>query len=116
MNLKINMSRGKSKDYQFGFSTTDDIATVTNWQIGNNTFLNVPDGTYYLFAKPINGSEDDYISLRIAASCSTAGCQIISNGIIDLTPICQISTDGYRDISAGDTVSYQFTAILNYGN
>jgi hypothetical protein len=117
MNLKLNISRGKVKQYQFGYSLFEDIATVTNWQIGNNTFLNVPSGTYYIFAKPLNGNEDDFISIKISPKCASDVCTISTNGFADTTITCVISTNGYADTTASPTTTaYTFQYIPSYGS
>lgn len=117
MNLKLNIQRGKIKQYQFGYSQTNDINTVVNWQTGNNTFKNVTEGTYYIFAKPLNGSTDDYISLQISPKCGPNTCNITTNGFFDSTISCTIATDGYRDTTASPTTTaYTFQYIPSYGS
>jgi hypothetical protein len=107
--LKVPLLKGKASLYSIGFSALDNINTVTNWQEGNNVFLNVPDGRYFVFAKLKSGNDDEF--LRLTVNVADAACQMGTDGFTNITPACKITTDGFTNISAS---SFKFTAILGY--
>ncbi|WP_304234810.1 hypothetical protein [Jiulongibacter sediminis] len=109
-NLTVPTLRGKKQHYSFGWSLTDDISTVVNWQEGDNVFLDLDDGKYYVFAKPVNGNEDDY--LRIPIVIGDDDCQLQITGFEDITQRCQIQISGYEDITL--VTSYEFQSITGY--
>lgn len=58
------------KLYKFGYSSTNDIETVRNWQTGNNRFTNVLDGRKYLFAVHLRDAFAPTIVSEILVTCN----------------------------------------------
>ncbi len=109
-NIHVPVLSGKTNLYSFGWSLSDDIDTVTNWQEGNNQFLDLDDGLYFVFAKPINGQEDDW--LRIVIQVGDDDCQLELDGFYDITPACKLVINGFFDITSAAV--YDFPAITGY--
>lgn len=83
-------------EYEYGYSTSDDIDAVANWQPGNNIFVGLADGSYYVFARLIGSSS----FLRYVVSVSCDGCTVAANGYFDITPNdCRVAASGYFDIT-----------------
>ncbi|MES2517502.1 MAG: hypothetical protein V4585_05320 [Bacteroidota bacterium] len=70
--VDINLAIDAPNLYRFGYSETDDVLTVVNWQIGNPTFYNVTNGVKYFFVENIYNNDLPVIRLSrtIACDCS----------------------------------------------
>jgi hypothetical protein len=72
--LTIEMEVDYPKLYKFGYSNTNDIETVQNWQIGNNRFIRVPNGRKYLFAVHLRDAFAPTLVSEILVSCN---CELL---------------------------------------
>ena len=110
--LTIEMEVDYPKLYRFGYSSTNDIETVQNWQIGNNRFENVLNGRKYLFAVHLRDAFAPTIVSDILVICHCglmiysvtktlkANCELRINSITKtLRPVEQAETDW----SSGET-------------
>lgn len=79
--------------YRFGFSETDDIATVVNWQRGKREFINLTDGRKYFFAEPLYDATLPSLRFDYFVACN---CKLSIQRAIRTTiyaPICVLTID-----------------------
>lgn len=96
--------------YSYGYSTVDDIESVTNWQDGNNTFQDIPDGTYYFFGALKDGNTDLYFRKKIRIT--SENCSIEVSGFTLVASQCSISFAGFIEML--DAPVYSFDLITGY--
>jgi hypothetical protein len=91
--LTIEMEVDYPKLYKFGYSGTNNIETVQNWQIGNNRFTNVLNGRKYLFAVHLRDPFATTLMSEVLVKCNcglmiysvtktlVAGCELRINAV-----------------------------------
>jgi hypothetical protein len=100
--ITIFVRSNRIADYEFGYSETDDIAMVMNWQTGNNIFLAIDDGNYYVFARLIGSAS--FIRHIVTVNCD--GCTVAATGFYDITPSgCRVAATGYFDTTEAVNVN-----------
>lgn len=73
----IDLKKGfRIKSYIFGYSTTNNVQSVNNWQDGNNVFDIQNDGRYYFFSRHKNSSKVSVLEKIVNCGGSNIPCQI----------------------------------------
>lgn len=88
--------------YRFGYSTTDKMEDVSNWQNGNPIFQNVGDGDKYFFAENLYIDDVPILKLKQTINCGTGQLEIlsISERIISGNPL---ESDWVDEVTVGDS-------------
>ena len=120
--LTIEMEVNYPKLYKFGYSTTNNIDTVQNWQIGNNRFTQVTNGRKYLFAVHLRDAFAPTLVSDILVSCNCglviysvtktlrADCQLHINSITKTLRLIE------SDWSSGETTEQNDTTETDWSS
>jgi len=89
----VNSSRN-TDDYEFGYSTVNDILSVDNWQ-DSNDFRDVPNGEYWFFAR-YRANHNRFFVERKKVYCvdGVQGCTIEIKGGVLVQTDCTITITG----------------------
>ena len=80
--ITIKISKPADKRfYKFGISSSPDINTVTRWQVGNNVFAGVANGTYVTFAVDTRKPRAKALTRIETVNCSATSCRVLLGGI-----------------------------------
>lgn len=83
--------------YRFGYSETDDVLSVVNWQIGNPIFYDVKDGLKYFFAENLYNKSIPIIRLSRTVMCAACKLEIGTIRLVLSEPL----VDDWEDIQIG---------------
>ncbi|MEA5459125.1 hypothetical protein VB796_08760 [Arcicella sp. LKC2W] len=97
-----------SDSYEFGYSLTDNIQTVSTWSKGK-VIIPTGNGSIYFFVRDENEPFGDFLSKKFQLNCNYGGCRITIKSIVALSvkPIVEEYEDILTDGEIGQEDNYE---------
>lgn len=94
--LKFDFLSNLATQYNAGYSLFNNPDSVANWQSGELSFNNVPQGIYFGFAKLKVGDPDLLLSYKFKVECNVCN---ISFQYWEEIVMCRLSLDSWEEIT-----------------